>query len=175
MYVVMDRTLVLNSTYEPLLVVSWKRAVKMLFQEKVEVVAEYDNLIRSVSAELRLPSVLRLRHYVKYHRFHRQVRFTRPNLYARDHHKCQYCGRRRSAAELTYDHVVPVSRGGPKSWENIVTCCVPCNRRKGDRTPEEAGLRLLKRPKAPIGFPHSVHLAMSRAKAPDSWQSYIFS
>ena len=171
----MERTLVLNSTYEPLLIVSWKRAIRLLFQDKVEVVAEYERHIHSVSLKMRLPSVLRLQRYVKHHRFHRHVKFTRSNLYARDRYCCQYCGNRRVAQDLTYDHVLPVSKGGEKSWENIVTCCVSCNRRKGSRTPNEAGLRLMKAPQAPAGFPQKVYLVLSQAKAPDSWHSYIFS
>lgn len=167
-------TLVLNATYEPIQIVSWQRAMRMLFQEKVEVVAEYDREIRSISVKIRLPSVLRLLHYVHLRRNHHQVKFTRSNIYARDKHQCQYCGRRCPPSELTYDHVIPVARGGRKTWENIVTCCRECNRRKGDHAPEEAGLRLLKPPKAPSGFPHKMHFLLSRSKPPDSWKSYIF-
>ncbi|HSR70668.1 MAG TPA: HNH endonuclease [Acidobacteriota bacterium] len=170
----MDRILILNSTYEPLSVVSWKRAIRMVFQEKVEIVAEYEREVRSVTMAVRLPSVLRLRRYVKHQRYHCQVKFSRTNIYARDRYRCQYCGRRHATPELTYDHVVPVSRGGVKSWENIVTCCVPCNRRKGNRTPHEAGLRLLKKPKAPMGFPYKLQLMMSQKKAPEVWRNYIF-
>jgi 5-methylcytosine-specific restriction endonuclease McrA len=167
-------TLVLNATYEPIQVVSWRRAIRMLFQEKVEVVAEYDKEIRSVSVSIKLPSVLRLLSYINVKRHHHQVKFTRANIYSRDQHRCQYCGRRFPPAELTYDHVIPVARGGKKNWENIVTCCRECNRCKGDHTPEEVGLKLLRPPKAPSGFPHKMHFLLSRTKPPDSWKSYIF-
>lgn len=170
----MEHTLVLNATYEPLRIIPWRRAVRLLLQNKVEVLAEYDLVIRSVSFSLRLPSVLRLNHYVKVKRWHNQVKFTRANLYARDRYRCQYCGRRFSNGELTYDHVIPVSHGGPKTWENIVTCCISCNRRKGDRTPEEAGLKLLQKPKAPSGFPHKLQFYFHQGEAPDSWKNYIF-
>lgn len=170
----MEQILVLNSTYEPLQVISWKRAVRMLFQEKVEVVEEYEREIRSVSLSIRLPSVLRLLCYVKLKRHHHQVRFTRVNLYSRDRYCCQYCGRRFPARQLTYDHVIPVTRGGHKSWENIVTCCIRCNRKKGNLTPEEADLKPLRRPKAPYGFPHRISLLLWESKAPDSWKHYIF-
>lgn len=170
----MEHTLVLNASYEPLQIVSWKRAIRMLFQEKVEVVAEYDREIRSVSLSIRLPSVLRLLHYVKNKRNYHQVKFTRTNIYARDKYQCQYCGGRFLVSELTYDHVIPVARGGGKSWENIVTSCIPCNRWKGDRTPEEAGLSLLRQPKAPVGFPHKIQFLLYQKKAPESWHSYIF-
>lgn len=170
----MERILVLNSTYEPLQVISWKRALRMLFQGKVEVLEEYDREVCSVYLSIRLPSVLRLLRYVKVKRHHNQVKFTRSNIYSRDRYCCQYCGRRLSAGHLTYDHVVPVARGGSKNWENIVTSCIPCNRKKGNRTPEEAGLKLLKRPKAPYGFPHRITFLLWESKAPETWKDYIF-
>ncbi|MGH9339749.1 MAG: HNH endonuclease [Acidobacteriota bacterium] len=170
----MDHTLVLNATYEPLQIVPWKRAMRMLFQEKVEVVAEYDRVIHSVSLSMRLPSVLRLHYYVKVRRSHHQVKFTRANIYARDSYRCQYCGSKPPSHDLTYDHVLPVAQGGQKTWENIITCCVVCNRRKGGQTPEQAGLRLLRQPKAPSAFPHKIHFYLYHGKAPDSWKDYIF-
>ena len=171
----MEQTLLLNATYEPLQIVSWKRAVKMLFQDKVEVLEEYKNEIRSVTLAIRVPSVIRLLHYVKMHRNHRLVKLSRNNLFTRDNYRCQYCGKKFPSSELTYDHLIPVSRGGKKSWDNIVTCCVPCNRKKSNRTPRESGMRLLKKPKAPTGFPIRLQFLMSRIKAPDSWRNYTFS
>lgn len=170
----MDQTLLLNATYEPLQIVSWKRAIRMLFQEKVEVVEVYDRRIRSISFSVRMPSVIRLLHYVKVGREHAKVKFSRHNLFVRDHYRCQYCGRQLPTNRLTYDHVIPVAKGGGKNWENIVTSCVDCNRQKGDRTPDEAGLRLLKKPSAPIGFPTKVHFLLSRSRAPDCWKTYVF-
>lgn len=170
----MQHSLLLNATYEPLQVVSWKRAVRMFFQEKVDVIEVYEQQLRSVSLTIPMPSVIKLRHYVKVRRSHSQVKFSRSNLYARDGYSCQYCGRRLPPRDLTYDHVIPVARGGRKSWENIVTCCVRCNRRKGNRTPEEAGLHLRKLPAAPLGFPSKVFFLFSRSQAPETWRSYIF-
>ena len=170
----MEHTLVLNATYEPLQVVPWKRAVRMLFQEKVVVVAEYEREIHSVSLTIRLPSVLRLRHYVTIKRIHQQVKFSRANIYLRDQHRCQYCGHQFPLEQLTYDHVIPVARGGLKNWENIVTCCIRCNRLKGNQLPEEASLRLLRKPKIPGGFPHKIHFLLSRKRTPESWKNYIF-
>lgn len=170
----MHQTLLLNATYEPLQVVSWKRAVRMLFQDKVEVVEVYEHRIHSVSLTIHVPAVIRLVHYVKVRRAHARVKFSRTNLFARDRYRCQYCGSKYPARELTYDHVVPVARGGRKSWENIVTCCVDCNRRKGNRTPIEAGLKLLKQPRAPIGFPSKVQFLLSKTTAPEPWKTYIF-
>ncbi len=170
----MASTLVLNVTYEPLQIVSWQRAIRMLFQGKVEVVEEYEEEVRSVSLAIRMPAVLRLLHYVKVRHYHHRVKFSRHNIYARDGFRCQYCRRRLPSTSLTYDHVMPVARGGEKCWENIVTCCVPCNRRKGDRTPEEAAMRLVKRPKAPTGFPQKIRLHFHHREAPESWRDYIF-
>lgn len=170
----MDCTLILNATYEPLQVVSWKKALRMMFQNKVEVVEEYDREVRSVTVTIRLPAVLRLLHYVNASRFQNRVRFSRANIYARDRFCCQYCGRGFRASDLTYDHVVPVARGGQKTWENIVTCCIPCNRKKGGKTPDDAGMKLLRRPKAPPGFPHKILFHFQQQPTPDSWKTYIF-
>jgi len=96
----------------------------------VEVISVYDREVRSVSITFKLPSVIRLLRYVRIrHRFD-YVPFSRANIYARDDHRCQYCGHTFPTSELTFDHVVPVAMGGKKDWENIVTCCVGCNRRK---------------------------------------------
>ena len=170
----MDRTLLLNATYEPLQIVSWKRAIRMLFQGKVEVIEVYDREVRSVTLSLNIPSVIKLQHYVRVRPQQARIKFSRSNLFARDKYSCQYCGQQQVTSQLTYDHVVPVARGGPTSWENIVTSCLPCNRRKRDRTPDEAGLKLKKKPIAPIGFPAKVHLVLMKVQAPDVWKQYIF-
>ena len=153
----MDQTLVLNATYEPLRVVPWQKAITLLFQGKVEVIAVYDREIRGVTVRVKLPSVLRLLRHVRMKRAFADVPFSRANVYARDDHKCQYCGDRFPPSQLTFDHVVPVARGGRKDWENIVTCCIPCNRRKGDLLPEEVGL--------PSGAPAA---PPARTAAPDA-------
>ncbi|HEY5907466.1 MAG TPA: HNH endonuclease, partial [Vicinamibacteria bacterium] len=139
----MEHTLVLNATYEPLRIVSWQKAITLLFQGKVEVLAHYDREIRGVTVRVKLPSVLRLLRHVRMKRPFAEVPFSRPNVYARDDYRCQYCGDRFPTSELTFDHVIPVARAGHKGWDNIVTCCVACNRKKGDRTPEQAGMKLV--------------------------------
>ncbi len=131
----MEQTLLLNATYEPLKVVNWQKAITLLCQGKVEVISVYDREIRAVSFSIKLPSVIRLLRYIKIKRRFDYVPFSRANIYARDNHSCQYCGDAFPTSELTFDHVVPVAQGGRKDWENIVTCCVSCNRRKGGRTP----------------------------------------
>ena len=170
----MEQTLLLNATYEPLQVVHWRRALTLLFSGKAEVVAEYEREIHSVSFSVRLPSVLRLLRFVKISRHHRRVKFSRANIYVRDRHCCQYCGRKCPTDELTFDHVIPIVQGGGKSWENIVTCCVRCNHKKGGRTPQEAGLSLVRRPAAPHWIGGKITFSIGYRSAPDSWRDYLY-
>ena len=135
----MEQTLLLNATYEPLRVVHWQKAITLWCQGKVEIVSTYDREVRSVTFSIKLPSVIRLLRRIRVRRTVEYVPFSRANIYARDNHSCQYCGDAFPTSELTFDHVVPVAQGGRKDWENIVTCCITCNRRKGGRTPEQAG------------------------------------
>lgn len=169
----MEQTLVLNATYEPLGVVSWQRAMILLYQQKVEVVASYERFVHGVSTKIALPSVLRLLRHVRLRRIFSEVPFSRANVYARDEHRCQYCGSAFDPAHLTFDHVVPVARGGLKTWENIVTCCIPCNRRKGDKLPEERGMRLVRKPRRP-DLPRALALVFTNRFAPETWRDYLY-
>src|SRR6476469_843141 len=135
------QTLLLNQGFEPIKVISWQRAITLLFLGKVEVIEEYDHGVRSVNLIIKIPAVVRLLRAFRRHA--RPVKFSRVNIYARDNYRCQYCGKRASIGELTYDHVLPRSQGGMTEWTNIVTCCYLCNRKKGGRTPREAGMTLL--------------------------------
>ena len=117
----MERTLLLNATFEPLKIISWQRAITLLTQGKVEVIDSYDRDIRGVSLTFRLPSILRLLKLVKIRRASREVRFSRANIYQRDKYVCQYCGVKYPAEDLTFDHVLPQVQGGTATWENIVT------------------------------------------------------
>ena len=169
----MEQTLLLNASFEPLKVVHWQKAVTLLCQGKVEVISVYDRDIRSVSFTIKLPSVIRLLRYVRIkHRFD-YVPFSRANIYARDEHTCQYCGQRLPGGELTFDHVVPVAQGGTKDWENIVTCCVSCNRKKGGRTPAGAGMRLIRQPRRPESAP-ALRITIGLRHAPESWRDYLY-
>ena len=158
----MEQTLLLNASYEPLKIVHWQKAVTLLCQGKVEVISVYDREIRAVSISFKLPSVIRLLRYIKIKRRFDYVPFSRANIYARDNHSCQYCGDGYPTNELTFDHVLPVAQGGRKDWENIVTCCVSCNRKKGGRTPAEAGMHLLRMPKRPESLPRAMATSCSR-------------
>jgi len=169
----MEQTLLLNASYEPLKVVHWRKAITLFCQGKVEVIAEYDREIRAVSVTFKLPSVIRLLRFVRIrHRFD-YVPFSRANIYARDNHACQYCNHVFSTADLTFDHVVPVAKGGRKDWENIVTCCVPCNRKKGGRTPHEAGMKLVRAPRRPDSAP-AIRITVGLRDAPESWRDYLY-
>ena len=169
----MEQTLLLNATYEPLKIVDWQKAITLLCQGKVEVIDVYDREIRAVTFSIRLPSVIRLLRYIKIKRNIDYVPFSRANIYARDDHSCQYCGDVFPTAELTFDHVVPVAQGGRKDWENIVTCCIDCNRQKGGRTPAEAGMRLLKVPRRPDSAP-AIRITIELRYAPESWRDYLY-
>jgi 5-methylcytosine-specific restriction endonuclease McrA len=163
-----EPALLLNASYEPLRVVSWRRAVVLTFIDKVEVIDVYPRLIHSITTSRPLPAVLRLRHRAPLRV--REVPFSRTNVYARDALTCQYCGARLAPHLLSYDHVVPRTRGGRTDWGNVVTCCIPCNRRKGDRTPEEVGMRLARRPHRPS----QLFLGgLGRVRIPDPWQPYL--
>lgn len=168
----MQTTLLLNASYEPLRIISWKKAITLLFAGKVEVIDEYDREVHSVTFAIRLPSICRL---VKYARVkHRnRVKFSRANIYARDNYKCQYCGKRAPTEDLTFDHVVPVAKGGEKVWTNIVTACFRCNHRKGGRTPEQAGMMLIRPPVQPKWLP-AYHVTFRMDSPPASWRDYLY-
>jgi 5-methylcytosine-specific restriction endonuclease McrA len=169
----MEQTLLLNASYEPLKIVHWQKAITLWCQGKVEVISVYDREIRAVSFTLKLPSVIRLLRYVRVKRRLDYVPFSRANIYARDEYTCQYCGEPHAMSDLTFDHVVPVAQGGRKDWENIVTCCISCNRRKGGRTPDEAGMWLIRMPKRPVSTP-AIRITIGLRHAPDSWRDYLY-
>ena len=166
--------LVLNAdfrplSYYPLSLWPWQEVVKSVFLERVDVVAEYDEFVHSPSITMRLPSVIALREFVKQDR---QPAFTRFNVFLRDGFKCVYCG---SHEDLTVDHLIPRSKGGRTSWDNIVAACSPCNLRKGGRTPKQANMHLFETPIRPTswqlqehgrGFPpHYLH---------QSWRDWLY-
>jgi len=169
-----SKALVLNRTYLPIHITSVRRACVLLYQEVARVVdGAYqtfdfhewcdrgllpgDEKLGLVGRAMAAPRVILLTHFDRVPR--RYVRFTRYNVYARDGNTCQYCGRRLPRHELNLDHVVPRSQGGQSTWENIVCSCHTCNRRKGGRTPEQSGIRLLRRPTRPAWTPFMAHAA----------------
>lgn len=163
--------LLLNNGYEPLKVISWQRAVTMWFLGKVEIVEEYEHDIRSVSLVIKAPAVVRLLRYVKISK--RKPPLCKANILARDNFECQYCSVKLTTGESTLDHVIPRSRRGITTWNNIVTCCKSCNRRKGGRTPEEANMPLRKAPVQPDWLP--VLNFRLNGGIPLSWRHFLSS
>ncbi len=162
--------LVLNATYEPLSVVSVKRAVVLLLKEKAELIEAAEAKLRSEHCILPRPLVIRLVYFVKIpHRITLPV--TRRGVLARDHYTCQYCRVMPSRKDLTMDHVLPRSRGGKTTWENVVTACDKCNGRKGSRTPLEANMTLLNIPKRPR---YIAIAALTSMEAREAWGKYMW-
>ena len=163
-------TLVLNRSYEPLRVIHWQRAITLQLTGRVELLAVYDAFVHSPTRAFPLPAVVRLERFVR----HRDVgaRFSRRNIFLRDAFTCQYCGIVGTEDTLTFDHVVPRARGGITSWNNIVTACARCNRRKGDRTPDQAGLILRSPPSRPPLLPFGRD-AVLHSETPAEWQLYL--
>lgn len=168
----MTATLLLNASFEPLKVIDWRRAMTLFYQGKVEIVEEHDQVARAVTFSFKLPSVVRLLRFVKIRRQRDLVPFTRANIYSRDAYTCQYCGKAHHSQDLTFDHVVPAAQGGHKSWTNIVTCCLECNREKGARTPQEAGMKLRRVPVKPVAGT-VVHVTVGLRATPETWKDYL--
>src|SRR5207249_1137372 len=169
----MELTLLLNATYEPLRVVNWQKAHTLLWQGKVEVLEVYDREIHGVSISIKLPAVMRLLKMVKLREAHRSVKFSRINIFTRDGFRCQYCRRKFHTEDLTFDHVIPIAKGGNKTWENIVTACWGCNNRKSGRLPEEAGMHLMRKPLKPKWNP-VVTITIGVRNTPESWRDYLY-
>lgn len=166
------RTLLLDQGYQPISAISWQRAVTLLTLGKVEVIETYkDRKLRSRTWVIKMPAVVRLVKAFKRHK--KRVKFSRHNVLARDHWKCQYCGKKKPTQELTYDHVIPRAQGGITKWENIVTCCVDCNSRKGGRTPQQAGMRLISQPVRPSWVP-IFSITTKKGNTPEEWRDYIY-
>ncbi len=163
-----ERVLVLNQNYEPLAICNAKRAVVLMYLGKAELIERMNGkFIRSVSVKFPFPSVLRLSYYVKIKR--RDIPLSRRNVLKRDGYQCQYCGK--TTGPMTTDHVVPKDMGGKDVWENLVCACVECNTKKGNRTPAQAGMKLLKKPKRPHYFTFILH---NISHTPKEWQPYLF-
>ncbi|MGC8793003.1 MAG: HNH endonuclease [Bryobacteraceae bacterium] len=163
--------LVLNASYEPINICAARRAL-VLVLKGVAIPEEYSpHLLHSARQAVPLPSVIRL---LEYRRIPQQTRaLSRKNILMRDRYTCQYCLRTLPSSELTLDHVIPRSRGGETTWENLVTCCHDCNNRKGNRTPEEAGMKLT-RPPRPFTLHTSRHIMRLLGRGDERWRKYLF-
>ncbi len=163
----MVQVLVLNASYEPLNVTTWRRALVMMLKGKAESLEEDEN--RVIRHGTNLPTVIRLRHFVRVP--FRELPLTRRNIFNRDNHSCQYCGY--IGEKLSIDHVIPRSRGGIDSWENVITACLDCNVVKGNRTPTEANMHLRKKPIRPahnISFEAKKQIEAGRY---NEWRKYV--
>jgi 5-methylcytosine-specific restriction endonuclease McrA len=160
--------LLLDSTYEPLKIISWEDAMHRIVTGDAEVVEETDKLIRSAYVEWKLPSVIR---QLKKFKRRGKVQFSRINIYMRDGWTCQYCREKKATKDLTFDHVLPRAQGGITSWTNIVTACRTCNHAKEDRTPEQAGMKLMRKPEEPRWLPAQMVIRMKQL--PKQWEAYI--
>lgn len=147
----------------------------MIFSGKAEELATYDEEANSVTVTFKIPAVIRLLKAIPTKK--KAVRFSRVNIFTRDKGMCQYCGIKMALAKLTYDHVIPRSRFKPgtacTTWENIVSCCQPCNLRKRNMTPDEAGMKLLQKPYKPVTLPMTVHIEFGK-NIPEAWRSFIY-
>jgi 5-methylcytosine-specific restriction endonuclease McrA len=164
------RTLLLDSGCRPQCAIPWQRALILDLEDRVDVLEYYDEVVRTPREELPLPAVIRLRQYLRV--VPRSVALTRRNLILRDRATCQYCGRRPHLRDITMDHVLPRSRGGPTHWENVVLACGPCNHRKGSRTPLEAGMPLAIKPGRPDFLP-TTRRALAVADPPPEWMAWL--
>ncbi len=165
----MSSVLVLNATYEPLNVVSLRRALVLLLKEKAEVLEAAEERIHAANLSLPYPLVIRLVYYVRVPR-RITVPLSRRAVLARDNYTCQYCGVSASSAELTLDHVIPKVRGGQTTWDNLVCACRSCNAHKGSKTPEEAHMVLARQPARPQ---YLAFVVLSQASAHEVWGKYI--
>ena len=159
--------LVLNQDYRAISVTSVERAVVLVLLQKAELVhARADRVLHSARAHHPWPSIVRLKVYVRVP--YKRIMLSRKNVLRRDGHRCQYCG---STSRLTIDHVFPKSRGGKDTWENLVAACVPCNNRKGNRTPDEIGMALKRKPFRPS---HVMFIRDYIGRLDDQWKPYLF-
>lgn len=159
------RTLLLNASFTPLAVISWRRAVVLVMEGKADVVADSDIILHSPSTEMAAPAVIRLRYFVKVP-YRATIPLTRRALLARDNHRCAYCAGKAD----TIDHVIPRARGGANVWENVVAACKPCNNRKDDRLLDELGWTLPYTPTAPKGWSW---VTIGVGTVDPAWEPYV--
>ena len=166
------RTLLLDVAYQPVDILQWSRAVAMDYIGKVEVLEYYEHYIRSAREMHFLPAVMRLDFYVNPDKVGKKLQPSRRNVFLRDNFECQYCGTPCSRAQLTLDHVVPVSKGGECSWENLTTACQKCNQKKGDALLDQSSLTLRRKPRRPSKLDLSRNLR-GEVQLPELWGDYL--
>ena len=166
-YILNRKVLLLNQSYEPLMIIGAKRAILMMLMQKVEVVEKYTEQIHSTFLTIPLPSVIRLKWYARFKK--KEIVLSRRNILRRDNHQCQYCSIR--SVPMTIDLVIPRNKGGRDTWENLVAACVKCNTKKGDSNLHDLSMNLLRTPKKPH---HIYHMQKYVKRHQDSWRPYLF-
>lgn len=165
------KTLVLNASYEVMKIVSWERAICWVFMDKVDIIEEYEELIHSPSISMKIPAVVKYKKFIKPRS--RVLKFSRSNIHIRDNFTCQYCVKQISPQKLTVDHILPRSRGGNSTWLNCVACCKQCNIEKANKTPKEAGMKLVREPYQPNQKEALAFTLKSKSIIiPDVWKNY---
>ena len=166
------KTLLLDKNWQPVRLISWEFAMKLLVSEKAHTVTEYQDIkVRSSTRSFHVPAILRTESVSLYNP--RRVSCTASNVFLRDKSACAYCGLKKSKSELTVDHVVPLVQGGQWEWKNLITACRRCNQRKGGRTPREAGMNLLFQPKEP-GWSLMFTIKITKSDPLHYWQDYLY-
>jgi len=161
------RVLILNQNYQPISVAPAKRAIVLMFKGKIEVLENYSETVHSPTISMSLPSVIKLNYYVSFKR--RDIVLSRRNILKRDGYTCQYCGTH--SIPMTIDHVIPKRNGGKDTWENLTTACIKCNLKKGNRTPKESKMPLVRKPKKPTMITFFQKFVK---KYQDTWRPYLF-
>ena len=166
----MQHVLVLDASYRPIKQVSWQKAMTMHFQQKIEIIREYEDIwVSSPNKKFKLPAVVRLINFI--FKLPWGVKLTRTNILIRDRAECQYCRKRLNKKSFTIDHIIPRSKGGKTSWDNLVASCHRCNTYKGDKSPQDANLTLKKKPSQPkLNFFTYIH-----GEVPGPWKDFLIS
>lgn len=166
------KVLLLDSGWQPVTIISWEKAIRLVFLEKAEIIKEYKNeKIRTVSKEFSAPAIVKVNYSNRGEK--NKISCSSSNIFYRDKYTCAYCGKKTQKNELTLDHIYPVSQGGKRSWKNLITACRKCNQKKGSRTPKEAGMPLLWKPKEPK-WSFAFALKLSQNDPIGYWSEYIY-
>lgn len=161
------KVLLLNQSYQPLMTLSAKRAIILSFSNKVDVIEEYSEQVNSIALSIFLPSIIRLKNYVRFTK--KNIPLNRKNILKRDNHTCQYC--LSESNFMTVDHIIPKDKGGKDLWENLVTACVPCNTKKGNKLLKDLNMKLQKKPRKPSML---FNIQKDLSNAQNSWKPYLF-
>lgn len=171
------KVLALSPSYEPLGVVSWTKAITLIFSNKVITLEEYDHYIKSPSLSMKAPAVILFKSSKANKYIKNSIRFSRKNVWLRDEGTCQYCQKQLAYASFTIDHVVPKTAGGKTTWDNVVTSCYPCNQKKANKPLKDIGFELQKLPRKPNKLPHVYDIANGRYgidfSIPNAWKFYL--